>query len=52
MGCQVKRLRLQREHCHNFQNLRLWSAGSQKINRVLAQPKGLSETDAAVVRTD
>jgi hypothetical protein len=41
MGCEVRRLRLPRGHCRGFQNVGLWSAGSQKANLMLAYPTGL-----------
>ena len=41
LGCQVRRLHLQRGECRGFRNVRLWADGTQTVNLVLAHPTGL-----------
>jgi hypothetical protein len=41
LGCQVRRLRLQRGECRGFRGVWLWADGSQTVNLVIAHPTGL-----------
>ena len=41
LGCQVRRLRLQRGECRGFRGVRLWADASQTVNLVIAHPTGL-----------
>jgi hypothetical protein len=45
LGCQVRRLRLNRGDCRGFRNVRLWGDGCQRANLVLARPVGIGETE-------
>lgn len=40
LGCQVRRLCLQRGECRGFPQVRLWADGSQSVNLLLAHPTG------------
>ena len=41
MGCEVRRLRLQRGHCRGFRDVQIWADGSQTAHLLLAHPSGV-----------